>query len=135
MTSNDAYDISLRYTGLVMRTVYAFIALSVGFVVWIVVSTELNETEAYADVRKMLALVFTIMSVSLMLATLRLMAKANAASDMARALFHGDAANEAVKDIRLFRPVSPMFALCGMLVAIIVVNYIILIYAVDGGFF
>lgn len=135
MTSKDAYDIALSYTRMTMRNVHVFIALCVGFVVWIVVSTELNETEAYADVRKMLALVFSVMSISLMLATLRLMAKANAGADMARTLFHSDPANEAVKDIRLFRPVSPMFALFGMLVAIIIVNYIILIYAVDGGFF
>lgn len=130
MTSKDAAALAARYASLTLRNSHIFTALCIGFVVWIVASPDLHETEAYADVRKLLAIVFCVLAIPLMLATLKLMARMNAAARLAGELLQADA-----EAAGLFRPVSPLFALASMTTAIIIVTYIILIYAVDGGIF
>lgn len=132
MTSSEAYGIAQGYTRIAMTAIYVFTMLCVGFVVWIVNSTDLHETESYDDLRKLLALVFSIFAVPLMLAAVKLLARSNAAVRLAGELFNSE---HSESDTRLFRPVSPMFAFFAMTVAVIAVNYIILIYAVDGGLF
>jgi len=135
MTSKEAYDIALKYMRLNIRNFYIFIAVGLAFGGWTVLTSDVNETEAYADLRKVMAVGYTLISVSLLMVTIKYMVRSNAAVKLAGELLQGEPASERAQSLSIFKPTSILWALFAMTAIIIVVNYIVLIYAVDGGLF
>jgi len=131
MTAKDAVDVGLRFARLNANNIYAFFLLSLAFSGWTVLSADINETEAYADVRKVMAIVYVLLSVSTLLLSLHFTSRASAAFKLGGRL--ADPAEEGSKGI--FRGISVLWVLFLMIATIIVVTYIVLIYAVDGGLF
>jgi len=132
MTATEVANIAVRYTRLGTRNIYVFILLAVMFGGWTVISPDVNETEVYADVRKVMAIIYTLLSVSLLLISLHFTARGNAAFRLAAELLPSEAA-ALVPGV--FRPVSALWILFPMTATIIIINYVVLIYAVDGGLF
>ena len=113
-----------RHAALTAAALLAVSALSVFFVWWVVGSSDLNETEPYADVRKLLAVLFG--AACLPAVTL--------------ALIHSIRASQALRAASVpegprLKGLNPIIALLRMAPPIIVTCYVILIYAVDGGIF
>lgn len=138
MTTNETHNAASQYFDLNIRNIYIFMILALVFGGWAVLSPDFNETAPYADLRKLAAIGYSMVSVILIVLTLKLMVRMNAALRLAQSTLSpsADGSAEAQKDARrLFRPISALWALFPMTAIMIVVNYIILIYAVDGGLF
>jgi len=131
MTAKDAVDVGLRFARLNAINIYVFILLSLGFGGWTVLSADINETEAHADVRKVMAIGYVLLSVSILLLSLHFTSRASAAFKLGGQL--SDLSEGNPKGI--FRGISVLWVLFPMVATIIVVTYIVLIYAVDGGLF
>lgn len=134
MTAKDAVAAGLKFSQLNIRNIYAFILLSLLFGGLTVLSADINETEAYADLRKVMAIGYLMLSVPLLLLSLHFSARANAAFSLGGALAADHPAIERPTK-GIFRGTSLLWVLFPMVAIIIVVTYIVLIYAVDGGLF
>lgn len=131
MTAKDAVDVGLRFTRLNTINIYAFMLLSLAFGGWTLLCADINETEVYADVRKVMAIGYVLLSVSTLMLSLHFTSRASAAFKLGGKLAEpSEAGSKGV-----FRGVSVLWVLFPMVATIIVVTYIVLIYAVDGGLF
>lgn len=135
MTASEAARISQGFTWLSLWNYLAFLVLSLTFAGLTVLSPEINGTAAYADMRIVMAIGYSLVAVTLLLIALKMTGRSNAALKLAAELIGTDAAAEAAAQGGLFRPMSALWPLFFMTAIIIVVNYIILIYAVDRGLF
>jgi len=131
MTAKEAVDVGVRFTQLNVRNIYVFILLSLVFGGWTVLSADINETEAYADVRKVMAIGYVLLAVSTLLLSLHFTSRASAAFKLGGGI--ADPSGARTKGV--FRGVSVLWVLFPMVAIIIIVTYIVLIYAVDGGLF
>ena len=135
MTASDAVKISQGFTRLLLGTCLVFLLFSLAFAGLTVLSPDIHETEAYANVRKVMAIGYALPAVTMLLLSLWLTGRANAALRLGEEIMLSDSQAEAVKSIGVFRPLSALWALFFVTAIIIVVVYIVLIYAVDGGLF
>ncbi len=135
MTSAGAADIARRYTALTLACYLAFMMVSLLFAGITVLSPDIFETAAYEDRRKVMAMGYTLLSVTLLLGMLALNTRANAMQKLGLALMaQGDIPQmPLVKSA--FRTINPLWILSLMAATIITVNYTVLIYAVEGGLF
>ena len=131
MTAKDAVDLGLRFSRLNAINIYVFFLLSLAFGGWTVLSSDINETEAYADVRKVMAIGYVLLAVSTLLLSLHFTSRASAAFKLGGRLVEPPEAGSK----GVFRGISVLWVLFPMVATIIVVSYIVLIYAVDGGLF
>jgi len=134
MTAQDAVNAGLRFNDLNLRNIYAFILLSLVFGGMTVLSGDVHETEVYADMRKVMAIGYLLLSVPLLLLSLHFTARANAAFSLAGKLAADvPAIDSPTKGI--FRGTNLLWVLFLMVAIMIAVSYIVLIYAVDKGLF
>ncbi len=131
MTAKDAVEVGLRFTRLNAINIYFFVLLSLTFGGLTVLSSDINETEAYADVRKVIAIGYVLLAASTLLLSLHFTSRASAAFKLGGRL--ADPSEGGSKGV--FRGVSVLWVLFLMVATIIIVTYIVLIYAVDGGLF
>ena len=112
-----------------------FLGLSLLFGGGTVLSPEINETLAYADIRKVMAIGYAIPALALLLSGLYLCGRSNATLRLG-ALVAGPLMNEAQSDWQgAFRPLNPLWLLVFYPAILIAVVYVVLIYAVDSGLF
>jgi hypothetical protein len=132
MTARDAVMLAQGYTRVAVWVYLMFALVSLAFGAVTILSPDVYETIAYADKRKVMSIGYSLVAVTMLLAVLHLNARSNAALTLGQALQGEEAGggNGAV-----FRRLSALWALFFMAAIIIVVNYCVLIYAVDGGLF
>lgn len=135
MNATEAVQISQGYTRMSLTNFIAFLLFSLAFAGVTVLSPDIHETAAYADVRKVMCIGFTLPGIVMLLIALHFTAKSNAAMRLAEELMFADEEKQSVRSIGIFRQTSTLWALFFMTAIIIVTNYITLIYAVDGGLF
>lgn len=135
MTASDAVRISQGFTRLLLWSYLAFLLLSLAFAGLTVMTTDVYETLAYANKRIVMAIGYTLAGSTLLLIALHFTGRSNAALTLAEELMAKDSEAETVRSIGLFKRTSALWALFFMVAIIITVNYIVLIYAVDGGLF
>lgn len=112
-----------------------FLALSLCFGGWTVLSPEIHETLAYADIRMIAAIGYTIPALALLLCGLYLCGRSNATLRLAATLSKPVTDEDKAAWDAAFRPLNPLWLLVFYPAVLIAVIYVILIYAVDGGLF
>jgi len=135
MTPKDAATIAQGFTRLSITVYLAFIVFSVAFAGVTVLSPDVFETPAYDDKRKIMCIGYSLVAVTMLLAVLHLMARSNAALTLGKELIEKAHGTQEIQALSAFRTTSTLWALFFMTATIITVNYIVLIYAVDGGLF
>ena len=135
MTAKDALTASQGFTRMALGIFVVFLLISLAFAGVTVLSPDVHETLAYDDRRKVMCIGYTLLAVTLLLAVLYLTGRSNAALKLGKALMPPEPDHEAAKSTAVFKPLTALWALFFMTAIIIVVNYIVLIYAVDGGLF
>ncbi len=135
MTPKDAVVIAQGFTRLSLNTYLVFVLISLAFAGMAVLSEDIFETPAYDDKRKIMCIGYTLLSVTMLLFVLYLTARSNAALTLGKELMQGRAESQEIKALGVFRSMSTLWVLFFMTAIIITVNYIVLIYAVEGGLF
>jgi hypothetical protein len=135
MTAGDAVRISQGFTRMLLGTYVVFLLFSLSFAGLTVLSPDIHETEAYANVRKVMAIGYALPAGTMLLLALWLTGRSNAALRLADDVMAAVSVNETRESIGLFRPLSALWPLFFITAIIIVVVYIVLIYAVDSGLF
>jgi len=135
MTAKDAVAVAQGYTRMTLGVCLVFIVISLLFSGVTVLSPDVHETLEYDNQRKVMCIGYTLLSVTMLLAVLHLTGRSNAALRLGHELLPVDPDAEATKPTGIFRPLSALWALFFMTTIIITVNYIVLIYARDGGLF
>ena len=97
MTAMDAVRISQGFTRLSLWNYFGFLGLSLGFSGLTVLSPEIHETLAYADMRKVMIIGYTLPAVTLLLIALYLTGRSNAALRFAEAKMLSDPESEQIK--------------------------------------
>ena len=133
MMAGQALSAAQNYTRSALLTYLVFVIVSLAFAALTVLSPDIYETEAYADKRKVMSICYTLVAVTMLLIVLHLTARSNASLALGRALAAKDAGADTASGV--FRGLSTLWGLFFMAAPIITVNYIVLIYAVEGGLF
>jgi len=135
MTPKDVVTLAQGFTRLSLMVYLVFILASVAFAGVTVLSPDIFETPAYDDKRKVMCIGYSLISVTMLLSVLQFTARSNAALLFGKELIEKDAEAHGPKALGAFRSTSTLWALFFMTAIIITVNYIVLIYAVEGGLF
>ena len=135
MTPGDAVKISQGFTRLSLWVYLAFLTLSLVFAGLTVLSPEISETLPYADNRIVMAIGYSLSGGTLLLIALHLNGRSNAALTLGEHLLLASEGADMLPAISLFKRTSALWALFFMAAIIITVNFIVLIYAVEGGIF
>lgn len=133
MDAVDAIRVAQGYLRLSLMNFTLFLGLSLLFGGWTVVSPDIHETLAYADIRKVMAIGYAIPGVALLLSALYLCGRSNATLKFAAALARPAMTEGGWEDA--FRTLNPLWLLVFYPAVLIAVTYVILIYAVEGGMF